>query len=403
MIRESLRNIAADRGLVGGPFGSSLVSADYTDEGIPVIRGANMSAGRFIGGEFVFVSQEKFARDLSRNSATSRDVIYTQRGTLGQVALVPSAGAEIFVVSQSQMRLRVDPRRAVPEFVYYASTTSDFLKQVDDRAISTGVPHTNLGILAELKIPLPPLTEQQAIAEVLGALDDKIAANTALAATATKLASAEFGAATRAAAWGPTFDEIANISGGGTPSTKAPAFWDGDVSWATPTDMTALAGPYLESTARTITSAGLDACSSKLFEPGAIMMTSRATIGALAVNNMPTAVNQGFIVVEPHNSQMRWWLFHEMESRIDEFISWANGATFLELSRGTFRRLKVRVPTDDALQAFVASVTPLHDAASAALAENRTLSATRDALLPHLMSGKLRVRDIEAAASAAGA
>ncbi|MFF2488043.1 restriction endonuclease subunit S [Microbacterium sp. NPDC058062] len=253
------------------------------------------------------------------------------------------------------------------------------------------------------RVPVPPRAEQQAIAEVLGALDDKIAANAALAATATQLASAEFRAAARGAAWGPTFDEIANVSGGGTPSTKNPAFWDGDVFWATPTDMTALAGPYLESTARTITSAGLDACSSRLFEPGVIMMTSRATIGALAVNNVPTAVNQGFIVVEPNDSQMRWWLFHEMESRIDEFISWANGATFLELSRGTFRRLKVRVPTDDALQAFAASVTPLHDAARAALIENCTLAATRDTLLPQLMSGKLRVRDAGEAASRAGA
>ncbi|MEJ8284622.1 restriction endonuclease subunit S [Curtobacterium citreum] len=402
MSREQLRTVASERGLVGGPFGSSLVNADYTDDGVPVIRGTNMSAGRFIGGEFAFVSHEKFARDLIRNSAVPGDIIYTQRGTLGQVALVPNGGVKTYVVSQSQMRLRVDPQQAIPEFVYYASTTKEFLKQIDDRAISTGVPHTNLGILAELEIPLPPLAEQRAIAEVLGALDDKIAANTVLAATTAQLASTDFAATVRQAKWGPSFEEIADISGGGTPSTKNPAFWDGEVWWATPTDMTALVGPYLESTSRKITPDGLAKCSSKLFAPGAILMTSRATIGALAINGVPTALNQGFIAVEPHDPRLMWWLFHEMESRVQEFISWANGATFLELSRGNFKRLSVRLIDEAALSAFHLRVTPLHDLARRSLAENRRLAAIRDMLLPQLMSGKLRVGDAEAAASEAG-
>lgn len=279
------------------------------------------------------------------------------------------------------------------------------VEQLDLSGYLTGStqPKLTKGALDSIVIDLPPLPEQQAIAEVLGALDDKIAANTAVAATATHLATTEFTAAARSATWGPTFDQLADVSGGGTPSTRNATFWDGEIWWATPTDMTALAGPYLESTARTITTSGLAACSSKLFEPGAILMTSRATIGTLAVNSIPTALNQGFIVVEPHDPSMRWWLFHEMESRVNEFISWANGATFLELSRGNFRKLPVRIPSAEALSAFAKSVEALHGAASGLLTENRTLAATRDALLPQLMSGKLRVRDAEQLAADAGA
>lgn len=261
----------------------------------------------------------------------------------------------------------------------------------------------NVKDIAQIRLDFPPIPEQQAIAEVLGALDDKIAANTALAASAIELASSEFALVVRDAHWGATFADLAVISGGGTPSTKNAKFWDGEIRWATPTDITTLAGPYLDSTSRTLTPAGLNACSSKLFAPGAILLTSRATIGAVAINIVPTALNQGFIVVEPRDARMRWWLFHEMDDRRSEFLSWANGATFLELSRGNFKRLRVRVPSDYALTMFASTAEALHGAALAALAENRTLAATRDALLPQLMSGKLRVRDAEAAASAAGA
>ncbi|WP_341580120.1 restriction endonuclease subunit S [Microbacterium schleiferi] len=285
-----------------------------------------------------------------------------------------------------------------PRFLYYLLQTV----RLASHAVGSALPYLKQSTLQAVPVVIPKRPDQQAIAEVLGALDDKIAANTALAGTATRLASMEFAAAVHDASWGPTFDEIAAVNGGGTPSTKNPMFWDGDISWATPTDMTALVGPYLESTTRSITPAGLAACSSKLFNPGAILMTSRATIGALAVNGVPTAVNQGFIVVEPHNPRLRWWLFHEMESRIEEFISWANGATFLELSRGNFRRLRVRTPSKGLLAGFDSRVSSLHEAARAALVQNGTLAATRDTLLPQLMAGKLRVRDVEAAASEAG-
>lgn len=185
-----LNQVAVDRGLIGGPFGSSLIASDYVPEGIPVIRGTNLVHGREVGGDFVFVSLDKFKRDLARNAASPGDLIFTQRGTLGQVALVPERGPSEYVISQSQMRLRVDPELASPLFVYYACSSPAFVRQVRDNAISTGVPHINLGILSRLEVPLPPIEEQRAIAAVLGALDDKISANAAAIATASSLAIA---------------------------------------------------------------------------------------------------------------------------------------------------------------------------------------------------------------------
>jgi type I restriction enzyme S subunit len=75
--------------LNGGPFGSKLVQKDYVDSGVPVIRGTNLSGDcRFDGSEFVFVTEEK-ANDLLPNNAHPGDLIFTQRGTLGQVGIIP--------------------------------------------------------------------------------------------------------------------------------------------------------------------------------------------------------------------------------------------------------------------------------------------------------------------------
>ena len=85
--------------LVGGPFGSNLVASDYVPSGVPVIRGQNMGLRR-VGGQFVYVTGSK-AKSLEANLARPDDLVFTQRGTLGQVALVPPGPFDKYLVSQS--------------------------------------------------------------------------------------------------------------------------------------------------------------------------------------------------------------------------------------------------------------------------------------------------------------
>src|SRR5229473_2333014 len=92
--------------LVGGPFGSNLVSSDYVEDGVPVIRGQNMGE-RWVHGEFAYVTPAK-AQTLLANHARPGDIIFTQRGTLGQVSLVPKEPYDRYLLSQSQMKLSVD-------------------------------------------------------------------------------------------------------------------------------------------------------------------------------------------------------------------------------------------------------------------------------------------------------
>lgn len=167
-----------DYSVVGGPFGSSLGRSDYVDDGVPVIRGAQLGGpGIFSHDDLVFVTEIKADRHRG-NLAFPGDVLVTQRGTVGQVGMVPlNAPYPRYLLSQSQMKLTVDPERADPRFLYYALLGPDSQHALQGSTMSAGVPHINLALFKGLKLALPPLDIQKAICQFLGSIDDLIENN----------------------------------------------------------------------------------------------------------------------------------------------------------------------------------------------------------------------------------
>ena len=200
--------------LVGGPFGSNLVSRDYVDAGVPVIRGQNMG-GRWVSGEFAYVTDTK-ADSLDANLARPGDIVFTQRGTLGQVSVVPAGKFDRYLVSQSQMKLTVNCELADPMFIYYVFSTAEQQDYIRQNAIQTGVPHTNLGILRGTPVPLPSLPEQRAIAHILGTLDDKIELNRRMNETLEAIAWVLF------KSWFVDFDPVRAKAEGRDPGLPQP-------------------------------------------------------------------------------------------------------------------------------------------------------------------------------------
>ena len=164
---------------VGGPFGSKLTTRDYVESGIPVIRGSNMNNGRYIDmADFVFVTESKVREDLSSNLAKPGDLIFTQRGTLGQVAIIPSDGiSDRYVVSQSQMKLTVDKAKANGLFLCYFFSSREATERILSYVSSSGVPHINLTVMRNFEVPVPPIETQRGIARTLSAYDDLIENN----------------------------------------------------------------------------------------------------------------------------------------------------------------------------------------------------------------------------------
>jgi type I restriction enzyme S subunit len=170
-VSSSVQKIASSErnSIVGGPFGSDLVSTDYVQTGTPVIRGTNMSR-KTVDGEFVYVSPAK-AKLLEANLAHPNDLVFTQRGTVGQISVVPPGTYEAYLISQSQMKLTLNGEVGDTQFYFYLFSGEEQQSQIKNETIQTGVPHINLSILRNLVVPIPPLPEQKRIAQVLGDVD----------------------------------------------------------------------------------------------------------------------------------------------------------------------------------------------------------------------------------------
>lgn len=134
------------------------------------------------------------------------------------------------------------------------------------------------------------------------------------------------------------------LKGGSTPSTNNDKYWNGQIPWAVPTDITKLKSKYVVDTERKITKEGLLNCSASLLPKGSILLTSRATIGFLAINKIEMATNQGFINILPSKEISNLFLYYYLDYIKNKFVLRASGSTFLELSKKTFRKFCIPIP-----------------------------------------------------------
>src|SRR3990170_882326 len=122
------------------PFGSDIKTENFVSAGVPVIRGVNLSADRFLDDKFVFLTEEK-ADELSAANAFARDLVFTHRGTIGQVGIIsPNARFRRYVVSQSQMKFTCDPQKADPRFIFYFFRSPMGQHELLANTSTTGVP-----------------------------------------------------------------------------------------------------------------------------------------------------------------------------------------------------------------------------------------------------------------------
>jgi type I restriction enzyme S subunit len=317
--------------------------------------------------------------------------------SLGSMAIVRRDDVPI-LLNQRVGRIIAKSKQVNVHYLYFVLSKGVGSEQLINLGHGSAQPNLSSGDFGRIQIPLPPIAEQRAIAGVLGALDDKIESNRRLQEVCMSLAITEH------VCWREnvhsfvetTFGDFCDVFGGATPSTEEPSYWGGEFAWLTPTDVTALDAPYLFVTSRTLTEEGLMSASTRLHPIGTVFMTSRATIGAFAVAQNPCATNQGFIAVQPRKDHHRWFIFHEMKSRVQLMIDMSSGSTFRELSRGTFKNIEVSIPESELdFERLAEVIEPLHSKAANASRENFKLRALRDSLLPELLSGRLRVKDAE--------
>ena len=315
------------------------------------------------------------------------------------------------------MKLTVNRSCADPHYVYYAFRSPDICTNFVSLASTSGVPHVNLQTLRDFKISLPDIGTQRRIASILGAYDDLIEVNRRRIKVLEEMARGLF------EEWfvrfrfpghenvpivdtpdGPlpegwntqTIEETFDLLGGGTPSKAVDSYWvDGSVNWYTPTDLTGARTLFMDESSTKITAEGLAKSSAKLFPTNSIMMTSRATIGAISICTTNASTNQGFITCLPNDWVPRTYLYYWLTKNVPTFIAHATGATFKEITKGVFKKLKITVPAEHITKRFESTARPMHDMILAIERSTRKLTSSRDLLLPRLISGQLSVEAAE--------
>jgi type I restriction enzyme S subunit len=380
-----------------GPFGSKITKENYVTAGVPVVRGVNLARGIFVDDEFVFITEEKADEIMSANVEPG-DLIFTHRGTIGQVSMIPRAPRfNRYVIGSSQVKTRLDATIAQPEFYYYWFQSSEGQRSILANASTVGVPGiaTPLTSIRKLQVPLPPLQEQQAIVAVLGALDDKIAANNRVARSTDRLVkllheketAAQMGRRSRLA-------EFATVVVGGTPSRSKREYWDaGSIAWIN----SGKANDFrvVEPSER-ITDLALQKSSVKIMPPRAtIIGITGATMGRVSRIEIAAGGSQNVAGVWVNEPKLNDWIFCEISRNVSELTKHATGGAQQHINKQIVNNLEVVVPSGECLDLWGAEAGPLLERTAQSLRECLSLATLRDTLLPQLMSGKLRVRDAE--------
>ncbi|MCM1439952.1 MAG: restriction endonuclease subunit S, partial [Roseburia sp.] len=156
--------------------------------------------------------------------------------------------------------------------------------------------------------------------------------------------------------------DICKIVNGATPSTSCPEYWDGNISWLTPKDLSGYTKRYISCGERSITQQGYNSCSTTLVPRDTILLTSRAPIGYLAMAGTEVCTNQGFksIICDKHKVKP-FYLFYWLQTHIDYLKSISNGATFKELSKDALENVKISLPDLSTQQHIVDTIGSVDD------------------------------------------
>ena len=300
---------------------------------------------------------------------------------------------ENFLVSTGFVVIDVDPEMLDADFTYYWLSQSVVVKRLHAIAeqSTSAYPSIKSSDIENLEMEIPALATQKKIADVLRALDEKIAVNEEINKNLEQQAVAVFNKFYAASTNQQPFTTLINVLGGGTPKTGNPEFWDGSIPFFTPKDV---GTPYTFKTEKYITELGLKHCNSRLYPTNTTFVTARGTVGKISLAGVPMAMNQSCYALTSEIVDPLLVHFYVLKA-INALKHKASGAVFDAIVTRDFDGEIINILSDTDSEAALSIIKPMMEVIHNNSKENMRLSAARDTLLPKLMSGELDVSGID--------
>lgn len=362
----------------------------YTEKsnGIIYLQGFNVEENHFNFTGIKKITPEFHLSHL-RSSLKHKDLLTVQTGDVGLTTFVPTelegSNCHALIIS------RYNKREVESKFVSFYLNSKQGRNRLKDIETGTTMKHINVGEFQHFQISLPPLAEQEAIAAALSDCDAWIES---LEAVIAKKRLIKQGAMqellTPKVDWEvKKLGEVADIIGGGTPSTFVSKYWNGNIEWFTPTEVGY--SKYLYSSRRKISYLGFKNASANLLPKNSILLTSRAGIGDLGILKIEACTNQGFQSIVCKENIDFEFIYYLMSTKKDFLLKNASGSTFLEISPNKVKSLEIQIPSLSE-QTRIATVLSDMDAELEALGQKLNKARQiKQGMMQELLTGRVRL------------
>jgi len=337
----------------------NLRTSEFLDNGdYLLITGTDFDNGRIKYSTCHYVEKKRFDQDTKIQLSTG-SILITKDGTLGKVALVEELPKPA-TLNAGVFNVRVkDDAFLSYKYLYHYLKAPFLMKYVTANATGGTIKHLNQSILVDFPIPITGKQEQDRIAKLLDSLESIITLhqrklnNLKLKKKALlqklfpkneeRYPELRFPGFTDA--WEQRkLGDVAIITGGGTPSTNVPEYWNGDIDWYSPVEIGK--NRYVSKSTRKITKLGLEKSSAKLLPIGTVLFTSRAGIGNTAILQAEGCTNQGFQSITPDSKELDTYFLYTMTPRLKRYgeVTGA-GSTFVEVSGKQMEKMSLVLPS----------------------------------------------------------
>jgi len=411
---------------------------DEAEDGIPFVRGGDVLQGKVLIAQLRTITKgvsAQYARTLLRGG----ELLVSLVGNPGEVAIAPAELSGANIARQVGL-VRIDPKKADPNYVQFflrSRVGRDLLLAHSKGSVQQVI---NLRDLKSIRVPLPSLVAQQEVSKLMQSFDDRIThlreTNATLEAIAQALfkswfvdfdpvraksqglapagidesTAALFPDGLEVSALGPVpqgwtarpFTDAVRVVGGGTPKTSVPEYWGGDIPWFSVIDAPSGNDTFVVATEKSITKLGLENCSAKLLRAGTTIISARGTVGRLALVGREMAMNQSCYALQG-NAGDAYFTYFTTKGLVAGLKQRSHGSVFDTITRETLASVSVAYPPEPIILCFELAVGALMERIKENLLQAQTLASLRDALLPRLIAGQLRLPDAERLVEAAAA